>query len=472
MTGVFYIGAALVLILITVVGICSGKNVKSAGDFATGGKKAGAGIVAGSIIGTLVGGASTIGTAQLSFTYGLSAWWFTLGGGIGCLILACFFAKPLYESGIQTLPQIFSREYGQQSSTAATLLTSLGSFLSIVSQILSGIALVTSVSRISAFAATVITIALMLVYVVFGGVWGAGFVGIAKTILLYSSIGLCGVIAWHLQGGLSAFRTALPASQYFNLFARGAAVDVGAGLSLVLGVLTTQAYIQAVISARSLKLSRKGILISAAMIPLVGIAGIFVGMYMKLNYPDISPASALPLFIMKKIPALFAGIILATLLVALVGTGAGIALGLSSMICNDIYKVYINKNPDDKKMLTATRLVIVAILVGAALFTMGNMGSLILGWSFMSMGLRGAVAFGPLCTALFLPGKIPSRYAFTAMIVGPILVLVGKLWLPPIMDSLFLGVGGSLLVLAVGFIKGKHTANLSNAHSKTGKETV
>lgn len=471
MTGAFYIGAALVLILITVVGICSGKNVKSAGDFATGGKKAGARIVAGSIIGTLVGGASTIGTAQLSFTYGLSAWWFTLGGGIGCLILACFFTRPLYESGIQTLPQIFSREYGQRSSTAATLLTSLGSFLSIVSQILSGIALVTSVSRISAFAATVITIALMLVYVVFGGVWGAGFVGIAKTILLYGSIGLCGVIAWHLQGGLSAFRAALPAQQYFNLFARGAAVDLGAGLSLILGVLTTQAYIQAVISARTLKLSRTGVLISAALIPLVGIAGIFVGMYMKLNYPDISPASALPLFIIEKIPALFAGMILATLLVALVGTGAGIALGLSSMICNDIYKVYINKNPDDKKMLTATRLVIVAILVAAALFTMGNMGSLILGWSFMSMGLRGAVAFGPLCTALFLPGRIPSRYAFTAMIVGPILVLVGKLWLPPIMDPLFLGVGGSLLVLVVGFMAGRHTTN-RNAHSETGKETI
>lgn len=472
MTGVFYIGAALVLILITVVGICSGKNVKSAGDFATGGKKAGAGIVAGSMIGTLVGGASTIGTAQLSFTYGLSAWWFTLGGGIGCLILACFFARPLYESGIQTLPQIFSREYGQRSSTAATLLTSLGSFLSIVSQILSGIALVTSVSHIGAFAATVITIALMLVYVVFGGVWGAGFVGIAKTILLYSSIGLCGAIAWHLQGGLSAFRAALPAQQYFNLFARGAAVDIGAGLSLVLGVLTTQAYIQAVISARSLKLSRKGVLISAALIPLVGIAGIFVGMYMKLNYPDISPSSALPLFIIKKIPALFAGIILATLLVALVGTGAGIALGLSSMICNDIYKVYINKNPDDKKMLTATRIVIIAILVGAALFTMGNMGSLILGWSFMSMGLRGAVAFGPLCTALFLPGRIPSKYAFTAMIVGPMLVLIGKFWLPPIMDPLFLGVGGSLLVLAVGFFMGKHTTKLSNTHLKAGKGNI
>ncbi|MGL5694605.1 MAG: hypothetical protein ACRCXA_11045, partial [Peptostreptococcaceae bacterium] len=82
-----YVGAILILVLITGVGIYSGKKVKSAGDFAVGGRQAGAGIIAGSIIGTLVGGASTIGTAQLAYTYGFSAWWFTLGGGIGCLIL-------------------------------------------------------------------------------------------------------------------------------------------------------------------------------------------------------------------------------------------------------------------------------------------------------------------------------------------------------------------------------------------------
>ena len=39
---------------------------------------------------------------------------------------------------------------------------------------------------------------------------------------------------------------------------------------------------------------------SAAMVPLIGIAGIFVGLYMKLNYPDINAAAALPLFILEK----------------------------------------------------------------------------------------------------------------------------------------------------------------------------
>lgn len=449
-----YLGAALVLLLITGVGVWSGRQVKSAGDFATGGRSAGAGIVAGSLIGTLVGGASTIGTAQLAFTYGFSAWWFTLGGGIGMLIMALSFSKPLYDSGISTMPQIFTREYGPKSATVVALLTSIGSFLSIVSQVISGIALVTAVSTINSTFAMILVVVLMLFYVVFGGVWGAGFVGIAKTILLSVAIAACGIIAVSHQGGVSVFQELLPAETYFNLVARGAATDLGAGLSLVFGVLTTQAYIQAVVSAKSLKVSRTGLYISAILIPLVGVGGIFVGMYMKLNHPDIVASTALPLFIMEKLPPVIAGAVLATLLVALVGTGAGVALGMSSMMCNDIYKKFINKEATDKQALNVSRLIIVVILVAAGLLTLGNMGSLILSWSFLSMGLRGAVAFGPLCTALFLPGKVDSKFVMAAMIVGPIMVLVGKLALPSI-DPLFPGMIAAALVLVVGVIMGR-----------------
>lgn len=72
--------------------------------------------------------------------------------------------------------------------------------------------------------------------------------------------------------------------------------------------------------------------------------------------------------------------------------------------------------------LLVTRLIIVAILCASALFTMGNMGSP--GLSFMFMGLQGAVAFGPLCTALFLPRRVPRSFALGSMLVGPLLVLV------------------------------------------------
>ena len=450
LTGLHYTGAVLVFSLITIVGLYSGKKVKNASDFNSGSGKSGAGVVVGAIVGTVVGGASTIGTAQLAFYYGLSAWWFTLGSGLGFVVMLLFFCGPIYKNGIVTLPQIFSKEYGEKAGITATVLNSVGSFLSVVVQILSGVALISAVSHIGPVAAMAIMVVLIFVYVVFGGIWGTGYVGIAKTILIYAATGLCGILALVLQGGPGVFMYSLPTERYFNLFARGFVLDGGAALSLVLGTLTTQIYIQTLLMARTLEAAKKGVLISAIILPLAGVGGILVGFYMKLNYPEIIPGAALPLFILLKTPPLLAGITLAALLVALVGTGAGMILGISTMITNNIYKAYFGKKASGTKELFVNRLCIVLILVIAAVFSAGNIGTLILGWSFLSMGLRGVVGFGPLCTALFLPGRIRPVYVQISMILGITLVILGRYILPPYVDSLFLGVAGSLLVLAIG----------------------
>jgi SSS family solute:Na+ symporter len=458
MTASHYIGAALVLALITGVGIYSGRRVKDAKDFCAGGKRAGAGIVAGTIMGTVVGGSSTIGTAQLAFRYGFSAWWFTLGSGIGCLILWAFYVRPLRRMELTTLPEALSREYGRPVGSLSSVLVSMGMFVNIIAQLLSGIALITAVSSLSPLQAAMATALLMLAYVVFGGVWGTGYVGIVKLILLYAAVVILGALALHLGGGLGAFAAVLPADRYFNLLARGPLIDLGAGASLVLGVISTQTYIQAVLSAESDKAGRQGALMGALLVPPIGLAGIFVGMYMKVYHPEIDPATALPVFILEKMPPLLAGGVLATLLVTLVGTGAGIALGPGSILSHDVFKAYVKKDASDRAMLLTTRLSIAALLALGVLFTTGNLGSLILGWGVMSMGLRAAVMFAPLCGVLFLPGQIRPRFALAAVLGGPLFVLIGVFVLPSTVDPLFLGVGASCLMMLAGMLHGRHCA--------------
>ncbi|WP_040584125.1 hypothetical protein [Sedimentibacter sp. B4] len=83
-------GMASTLLLIMIIGVNSGKNIKNSSDFTTGGRSASTSLVAGALISTLIGGSSTIGTAQLAYSYGMSAWWFTLGSGLGCLLFGLF----------------------------------------------------------------------------------------------------------------------------------------------------------------------------------------------------------------------------------------------------------------------------------------------------------------------------------------------------------------------------------------------
>ena len=89
---------------------------------------------------------------------------------------------------------------------------------------------------------------------------------------------------------------------------------------------------------------------------------------------------------------------------------------------------------------------VTGILLGALV---GGAGSMILEWSFVSMGLRGAGTFFPFVLAVLKPGFLSPPWALASSIGG----LVGMLlWaaagLPQ--DPLFAGLAVSALCVAAG----------------------
>ena len=78
--------------LIIGAGIWSARKIKSAEGFSLNGRKSSTVMVAGAIAGSCIGGGATIGTAQSAFMIGISAWWFTIGIGVGFAWL-CFLPK-------------------------------------------------------------------------------------------------------------------------------------------------------------------------------------------------------------------------------------------------------------------------------------------------------------------------------------------------------------------------------------------
>ena len=296
-------------------------------------------LVSGVIIGTLVGGSSTVGTAQLAYTYGMSAWWFTLGAGISCLVLGLVYTVPLRRNGSPTLVGMIRKEYGSQVGMTASVLNSVGTFINIISQILSATAVVAVIlPSLGIGAAAAFSAVFMILYVVFGGTRGAGIVGIVKTILLYVAMMACGIMVLQMTKGVSGFVTMVQnidnpeGVRFFSLLARGAGTDLGSALSLLLGVLTTQTYAQGVLSARSDSAGKAGAVLSAFLIPPIGIGGILVGLYMRAHaaaYPGMTAKTALTTYITAHMPAALAGVVLAGLFIAAVGTGAGLALGIS-----------------------------------------------------------------------------------------------------------------------------------------------
>lgn len=429
----------------------------------------GAGVVAGLIMGTLVGGSSTVGTAQLAYNYGMSAWWFTLGGGIACLILAVVYVKPLRASNCPTLVGMVAQEYGEQAGLAASILNSVGTFINILSQLLAASAVVLVVWPHMGTAFTIIlAAAVMVLYVVFGGAKGAGVVGILKLLLLYVAMLSCGFLALHYFGGVGNLTAAVASfsaetgRNFASLFCRGFGTDFGACVSLILGVLTTQTYAQAILTARTERTARIGGLLSAFLIPPIGVCGIVVGLYMRTitDPATFTAKTALTSFILNYsgMPPLLGGFVLGALFIASVGTGAGLALGIATVINREL----IQKGKRKPKLSgdTINKMLIVVVLALATALSCTPIGDTILKFAFMSMGLRGCTVFAPLCFLIWAKGKVEGKYALISILGGSLAALVlGVLNLFEVLtlpcDAVFPGVAVGLIVMFIGLAMGR-----------------
>jgi SSS family solute:Na+ symporter len=439
------ISFVITLMAVTAVGVYSGRKVKTSKDFISGGRNSSPLMIGGAIMGTLVGGASTIGTAQLAFEYGLSAWWFTLGSGIACLFLGLFLASPLRKLEADTIPAILGDTYGPWARIYSALFSSIATFISVVAQVLAAIALITALFPMNNITAAIITIVLISTYVFFGGIWGSGMVGFVKLILLSTAMIVSGMLVFKLVGAPWVIIRTFPKDPWLNLLGRGPKEDLGAAFSMLVGVVSTQTYMQALFSAKNAAAAKKGALMSAFLIPPIGIAGVLVGLFMKIKHPSIQSANALPLFVMQYLPPWMAGSVYAILVVTIVAAGAGLCLGVSTLIKEDVMSYFI-KNITDKKSLLLHRAITLATACLTILFINGGLMGLIMKWSFLSMGIRGATIFFPLLGAIFLKGRISPRAGLAAILVSPMIVLIWPLIFPNGLDPLFPGLACGMAI--------------------------
>lgn len=484
-SSIHILGVLLTVGALLVVSWWSGRRVNDAKSFITGGTS-GTWLVGGALLGTMAGGQSTIGTAQLAFCYGISAWWFTLGAAIGSLLLGYVYSGPLRRSGCTTLLEVVRNEYGRKAETLGSVLCMVGIFISIVSQVLSSGAMISSFFSIPMLGASVLGAVLIMLFVFFGGIRSAGASGIVKLILLYFSSLAAGIVVWHIAGGFTGLRDGVESiyqqaslsklnnlsdiesihQRYGSLVARGVMKDLGGCLSLVLGVVSTQTYAQCIWSASANSHARRGSLICAICLPVIGAACTMVGIYMRGHYVTASEltamqqagevlpagigviensAQAFPAFILRHLPSWLGGIMLGTLLINILGCGSGLSLGVATILVRDVYS-NLQRGAARWSQLVQMRLSIVAVLIIAVVVALLCNNSFINDLGFLSLGLRAVSILFPISFALWLPGRFKPRQVLLAMPIGVIAMLAAKL-LSLSGDAVYYGLTIELLVI-------------------------
>ncbi|MFD2181791.1 sodium:solute symporter family protein [Rhodoplanes azumiensis] len=450
--------AALVatLALVVVFGAWSSRNVRSAQAYSLNGRSAGAILIAGSISGTAIGGASTVGTAQMAAAVGLSGWWFTLGTGLALLVLAVFYARPLRRSGLETIPQYLTIPYGRSAGPLTSLVSSLGILFSAVASALAGIHLMVAMVGFSPWLSAVVLVLLVVAYGMFGGLKGAGVSGIVKMGVLWLSLMIAGGYATVSLWQMPDFDAVFPAVPWFSLWGRGTGETLYNLMSLIIGVVCTQTYVQAIYAASDTRVAAIGAATAALITIPIGLPSIAIGMLMHAKHPELAPVLALPVYLIRYVPGWIGGIGLAGILISVVGSIAGLALGIGTMMANDIGRGLLGVR-DDARLLTINRACVLGVTVLSMLIALSALDSYVLDWNYMSMALRGAAVFLPLSLAVFCPGRLPAAWAIASIVGSTAAAVLVRLVLPLPINPLMTGLAVSAGVVGLGVLRAAAT---------------
>lgn len=433
-------------------GIWSAGRIKSSESFSLNGRKASAGMVAGAIAGSCIGGGATIGTSQMAFTFGISAWWFTIGIGTGFLLMGMFFARRFRESGRETITQLLIDTYGSGSGPVASLISSCGIFFAAVASVLPAIHIISQLLSTTVYTASAILFFLIIVYIYFGGIKGASVSGLLKSVILWLMLFAICITAGRGLLKVDSIENIIPHG--LDLFAQGIWMPLENVISMSAGLLCAQNYAQAIFSAKDVKAARTGCFAAAALSLPVGIPCIMASMYMKANHPEVSPIMALPEFALHHLPEPLSGVTLGVLIIALISSIAGLTLGISTLLTRDIW-TRLFRLSGNSEILRANRLSVIMISVLTITFSLCHLESQVLTWNLLALALRAGV-FIPLVLALYRIKLLPPLWAVPTMLTGTLAAGIAKPVLHTGIPPLFLGFAVALLMIAMANLAGQH----------------
>jgi solute:Na+ symporter, SSS family len=320
---------------------------------------------------------------------------------------------------------------------------------------------------------------LVIAYVFMGGVISAGVAGFVKMLISFAALLVFGAVALGIGGGFSTFQLSLPA-KYFDLFGNGFWKDAGNGLGIVFGVLTTQVYVQAVLSGRDLRQSRIGTIVAGAGTTVFGLGGVAVGMFMRVHEPNIAPAQALPLFAAHYFSPILGGIMLGAILISVITCAGGLALGIATMITRDLYQRYRRPSLSDREGILVARTTIVVVVLLGVLIGGSGMLKLIISYSFLAFAFRADAMLIPVIVAALGPRlRLNTAGAGIGALVGGMMTnIIWNLTVSPGGAAVFIGLAGSVTGLLLGhavslWTRGKRTAGpaLNEIFAEPGNAT-
>lgn len=439
---------ALYVILLFAISIYVSRKQKKDGDaFLLYRGKNSAFVVAASIAGLAIGGASTIGIAENAFTVGLSAGWYDTAWAIGAVVSSFLAVRYLRRSGYGTISGLVGGLYGRQTRFIMVIAMCIIQAGIIALQYKAGGSILASLlpDIFTVQSGTFFSFLIFMLVAMVGGMGSVSLTNVLNLILIYIGVIVAVIIVLTRQGGgeaIQALAAAQPDVPYLSPTAGMGWLGIISWIVVMLGnTNSVQGVVQIGLTGKSEKAAQRGFLLGALLMVPIGFLCALLGVAGKALQPDTQAAVALPMILMS-IPPVLGGITLSGLWAADMGTGCSMIIGLSTTVSTDVLAHIpgLRISPEKKALVNKVVVVVGSILtyllatqMGSILGAMQKALSLAIGTSFIVIG------------GLLFPGFTGKRAGFFTVLASIAAILAWNF--VPALASVFKNIGFFMLVV-------------------------
>lgn len=412
-----------------VIGLYFARREQTGSDYFLAGRNIGWLAIGCSLFATNISSEHFIGLAGTGASSGLAVghieW-------MACFILLLlgWFLAPLYlKSGVYTMPEFLEMRYNRSCRVYLTTISIIAYIMTKISVTLyAGGLLLNLILGWDMLTSACVMVILAGIYTIAGGMKAVIYTEIIQTVMLIIGASILTLLGLKEVGGISGLKAILP-EDYFHMFKPVSdpyfpwtGIIFGAPILAIWYWCTDQVIVQRVLSARNIQQARCGTILAGFFKILPVFILILPGMITLALFPGTRGDEAYPTIVISYLlPSGVRGIVVASLLAAMMSSLASVFNSSSTMLTMDFYKHY-RPNASEHELVLIGRLATTIMVVIGILWIplIRNISS------HLFIYLQSLQAYiSPPIAAVFLLGILSSRVnskgAVVTLIVGALL---------------------------------------------------
>lgn len=409
----------LYFLVIIGVGAIGTRKIKTSETYAVAERNLGFFMYLSCLSAVILGGASTIGTAKLGYTFGLSGAWLVIMIGLGTLCLAFFLSNKLFSLKVLTISEMLFRRYNGETRVLSAIVACIYTAMLVITQVIGMGTILNVFLGWGMVPSILLSGGIVLLYTMLGGMWSITMTDVIQFCIM--TVGIFFIMlpfSLSQAGGWEGLTKSIP-DAYMDWTNIGWPTIFQYFLLYTLGMLVGQDLWQRTFTARNLRISKAGGIGAGIYSIFYAVAVAIIGMSAFVAFPNLDDSqSVFAHMALNVLPPGLMGLVLAAVLSALMSTASGTLLASSTLIVNDILKPLIG----GQKILFLSRLVtlIVGILVIiCSIWIQDVLVALDIAYAILS----GAMFF-PIILGFFWK-RASAKAAFISMLASTVVIIVG-----------------------------------------------